>query len=86
MASGELNEAVLTGCTDPTVDHGCRLCTRSGDKTRVATACFRVCLSPYAVTILHLTALQFCMGSNMINLSFHSKTSDFTCYTFWKTS
>lgn len=74
MASGELNGAVLTGCTDLTVDHGCRLCMRSGDKTRVATACFRVCLSPYATAVLHLTALQFCMGSNMINLSFHSSS------------
>ena len=71
MASCELDGAALTGFIDPTVDHDYRLYTRCDGTTRVAKACFKVRLSPYAATVLNLTALQFCMSSTMICLPFH---------------
>lgn len=89
MASCELDGAALTGFIDLIVGHDCRLYTRCDGTTRVTRACFKVCLSPYAATVLYLTALQFCMSSTTVYLSFHKGVttvlSGFTCYAFGKT-
>lgn len=61
--SCEFDGAELPGFSDSTVDCYCRLYMRCGGSTRVATACLKVCLSPYVEVVLQLTALQSCVGS-----------------------